>query len=82
MTTTATPPAEPSAGDAAVLERLSTLDRHMPAWIGLAMVVGLGLGRLLPGLDDALDRVRIDTVSLPIALGTTRFVGAIPLRTE
>jgi ACR3 family arsenite transporter len=49
--------------------RLSTLDRLLPLWIGLAMVVGLALGRLFPGLDDTLDRVKIDTVSLPIAIG-------------
>ena len=49
--------------------RLSTLDRYLPVWIGAAMVVGLLLGRALPELDDQLDRVRIDTVSLPIAIG-------------
>ena len=27
------------------------------------------LGALVPGLDDALDRMRVGTVSLPIALG-------------
>ena len=48
---------------------LSTLDRYLPLWIGLAMVAGLLLGRALPGLDDQLDRVKIDTVSLPIAVG-------------
>jgi ACR3 family arsenite transporter len=48
---------------------LSTLDRLLPVWIGAAMVVGLVLGRLVPGLDDALDRVKVGTVSLPIALG-------------
>ena len=49
--------------------RLSTLDRLLPVWIGAAMVVGLLLGRLFPGLDDTLDRVKVGTVSLPIALG-------------
>ncbi|MBI5087842.1 MAG: ACR3 family arsenite efflux transporter, partial [Actinobacteria bacterium] len=48
---------------------LSTLDRYLPLWIGLAMATGIGLGRLFPGLDDQLDRVKIDTVSLPIAVG-------------
>ena len=56
------PPADPPA-------RLSTLDRYLPAWIGLAMALGLLLGRALPDLDDALDRVRVDSVSLPIAIG-------------
>ncbi|MFZ4719350.1 MAG: ACR3 family arsenite efflux transporter [Ilumatobacteraceae bacterium] len=49
--------------------RLSTLDRLLPLWIGLAMVLGLVLGRVFPDLNDALDRVKIGTVSLPIAIG-------------
>jgi arsenite transporter len=57
------------AGRAAVIERLSSLDRLLPLWIGLAMAAGLGLGALVPGLDDALDHMRIGTVSLPIAIG-------------
>ena len=55
--------------DGAVTAKLSTLDRYLPAWIGLAMVTGLALGRLLPDLDEWLDGVKIDTVSLPIAFG-------------
>ena len=49
--------------------RLGTLDRLLPLWIGVAMALGLGLGRLFPGLDDTLDKVKVDTVSLPIAVG-------------
>ena len=49
--------------------RLSTLDRLLPVWIGIAMLVGLVLGRALPDLNDTLDRVKVDTVSLPIAVG-------------
>ncbi|MGD9996920.1 MAG: ACR3 family arsenite efflux transporter [Ilumatobacteraceae bacterium] len=49
--------------------RLSTLDRLLPVWIGIAMALGLGLGRIFPDLNDVLDGVQIDTVSLPIALG-------------
>ena len=55
--------------DAPVLQRLSTLDRFLPLWIGAAMVLGLVLGRLVPGLDHALSRVEIGSVSLPIAVG-------------
>ena len=62
MTTTAPPQDRAPA-------RLSNLDRFLPLWIGVAMAAGLGLGRAWPGLDDLLDTVRIDTVSLPIALG-------------
>lgn len=52
-----------------VVARLSTLDRFLPLWIGLAMVVGLLLGRMVPGLDRALSAVQIDGISLPIAVG-------------
>ena len=52
-----------------VLQRLSTLDRFLPVWIGVAMLVGLVLGRVVPGLDDALAAVEVGSVSLPIAVG-------------
>ena len=52
-----------------VAARLSVLDRFLPVWILAAMALGLGLGRLVPGLDAALDVVRIGSVSLPIAVG-------------
>jgi ACR3 family arsenite transporter len=48
---------------------LSTLDRLLPVWILAAMAVGLLLGRLVPGLAEALDAVKVGSVSLPIALG-------------
>jgi ACR3 family arsenite transporter len=55
--------------DADVARRLSTFDRYLPVWILLAMAVGLLLGRLFGGLNDVLDTIKIDTVSLPIAIG-------------
>ncbi|SHN80021.1 arsenite transporter, ACR3 family [Geodermatophilus obscurus] len=55
--------------DAPVLQRLSTLDRLLPVWIVAAMAAGLLLGRLIPGLDDALSAVEVGNVSLPIAIG-------------
>lgn len=62
---------ETAAGpqDAAVLQRLSTLDRLLPVWIIAAMLAGLVLGRAVDGLDDALAKVEIGSVSLPIAIG-------------
>ena len=65
MTTTDPAPAT----DTDVLHRLSRLDRFLPAWIGAAMVLGLLLGAAIPQLDDWLDKVKIGTVSLPIAIG-------------
>ncbi len=58
-----------TAGEEAVLRRLSTLDRFLPVWIAGAMLLGLLLGRLVPGLDDALAEVEVGSVSLPIAVG-------------
>ncbi len=59
----------PTDADGHVAERLSTLDRYLPLWIGLAMAVGLVLGRVAPGVNDALQSVSIGNVSLPIAFG-------------
>jgi ACR3 family arsenite transporter len=55
--------------DEHAVARLSTLDRFLPVWIGAAMVSGIVLGKVFTGLDDLVDRVKIDTVSLPIAVG-------------
>ena len=62
-------PPTPMDSDVAVMKRLSTLDRYLPLWIALAMAAGLALGALIPGLNDDLDKLRVGTVSLPIALG-------------
>lgn len=49
--------------------RLSTLDKWLPAWIGLAMIAGLLLGRLIPGVTELLSRLEVGGISVPIALG-------------
>ena len=59
----------PVRADGPVLARLSTLDRFLPVWIVAAMVVGLLLGRLAPGVGDAMQVVQVGSVSLPIAVG-------------
>ncbi len=58
-----------AADESAVIAKLSTLDRFLPLWIAVAMVAGVGLGSLIPQLNDWLDELRIGTVSLPIAIG-------------
>ena len=65
----ATPPSTVSALRAPVSARLSVLDRYLPVWIGVAMVTGIVLGRGVPGLNRALDRVQVVGTSLPIAIG-------------
>ncbi|MFC4533091.1 ACR3 family arsenite efflux transporter [Sphaerisporangium dianthi] len=54
---------------AGVVGKLSTLDRFLAVWIIVAMALGLGLGRLIPGLNDVLSKVEIGGISLPIAAG-------------
>ncbi|WP_431783338.1 ACR3 family arsenite efflux transporter [Streptomyces chumphonensis] len=61
--------APPASEGAAVVGKLSTLDRFLAVWILLAMAVGLGLGRVVPGMGDALAKLEIGGISLPIALG-------------
>lgn len=58
-----TPAPDPAAA------RLSTLDRLLPVWIGLAMVVGLVLGRFVPALSDALGAMEVGGISIPIGIG-------------
>jgi ACR3 family arsenite transporter len=60
----ATQPAEDT-----VIRRLSTLNRFLPLWIAMAMAGGLALGSLIPGLNGFLDKLKVGTVSLPIAAG-------------
>ena len=55
--------------DEAVIGRLSRLDKFLPVWIILAMAIGLVLGRVSPGLTDALNSFTIGSVSVPIAIG-------------
>ncbi|WP_444961645.1 ACR3 family arsenite efflux transporter [Nocardiopsis sp. M1B1] len=55
--------------DPPVAGRLSALDRFLAVWILLAMAVGLGLGRLVPGMDSFLAAMEVGGISLPIALG-------------
>jgi ACR3 family arsenite transporter len=54
---------------APVVGKLSTLDRYLPLWIGAAMIGGLLLGRVVPQVNQALNHVQVDGISLPIALG-------------
>lgn len=64
MTVTTAP-----ADEAPVLKKLSTPDRFLPVWIIAAMAIGIGLGRLVPGLSNGLNAVTMGSVSLPIAIG-------------
>ncbi|GAB3823008.1 ACR3 family arsenite efflux transporter [Kribbella italica] len=58
-----------NTADAKVVAKLSTLDRFLAVWILAAMAVGLTLGRVVGGLNDALAKLEVGGISLPIALG-------------
>ena len=50
-------------------KRLSFLDRYLTAWIFAAMVLGVLLGWLVPGVVPFINRFSIGTTSIPIAVG-------------
>jgi ACR3 family arsenite transporter len=50
-------------------QRLPLLSRFLTLWIFLAMAIGVGLGAAFPEIAKILDALRMDTVSLPIAVG-------------
>lgn len=52
-----------------VVQEMSFLDRWLAVWILLAMGLGLGLGRFVPGLNAILDSMTIGGISVPIAVG-------------
>lgn len=53
----------------AVVGRLSIIDRFIPVWILLTVALGVGAGYTFPEIASVFDILRIDTVSLPIAIG-------------
>jgi len=52
-------------------KRLNFFERYLTLWVLICMVVGIGLGKLLPGLTDVLRRLEFgegSQINIPIAL--------------
>jgi ACR3 family arsenite transporter len=52
-------------------KRLNVFERYLTVWVGLAMLVGVAVGRLLPALTDVLRRLEFGAgsqINIPIAV--------------
>lgn len=50
-------------------KKLGFLDRYLTLWIFVAMIVGVGLGNFIPGIDTFLNKFSVGTTNIPIAIG-------------
>ena len=64
-------PAPPARAAAAAAKRLGVFERYLSAWVGLCMVAGVFVGRLLPGAVGQLRRLEFgegSQINVPIAV--------------
>jgi ACR3 family arsenite transporter len=52
-----------------VARKLSFLDRYLTVWILSAMVVGVGAGYYVPGIESSINYFSVGTTNMPIAIG-------------
>ncbi|MCC6361534.1 MAG: ACR3 family arsenite efflux transporter [Phycisphaerales bacterium] len=53
------------------VRRLNVFERYLTLWVGLCMLVGIALGKLLPGVTDALRKIEFgggSQINVPIAI--------------
>ena len=50
-------------------KRLDFINRFLTAWIFLAMILGVLIGRLIPNISETFDRVSFGTTNIPLAIG-------------
>ena len=63
--------------DTATGPSMSLFERYLSVWVFLCIVVGIGLGQLLPGAFQAIGRIEIAKVNLPV--GALIWVMIIPM---
>ena len=56
---------------------MSVFERYLTVWVFLCIVVGIGLGQLLPDLFQAIGRMEVANVNLPV--GVLIWVMIIPM---
>ncbi|MEZ5925157.1 MAG: ACR3 family arsenite efflux transporter [Hyphomicrobiaceae bacterium] len=47
---------------------MSTFERYLTAWVGLCILLGIGLGHLFPALFEAIAAAELARVNLPVAI--------------
>jgi ACR3 family arsenite transporter len=56
------------AGKAAAGAPLGFFERYLTAWVAICIVVGIGLGQMLPGVFQAIGAMEVAKVNLPVGL--------------